>query len=229
MSLWITGTGSEVGKTTVCALLAWRYGRARPLHYWKPVATGSAEESDPETLRTLAQGVLRILPSRYTYAPSVSPHLAGRMARAPIAWSPLQAAWRQHRSVCGPLVVEGAGGALVPFNDAGLLSADWFASLGLPALVVASSTLGTLSHTLLTLEALRRRHIAIAGVVLNGPAHEDNASALEAFGNVPVLGHLPPLAWCDAPALQDAAERFDPHSRLGPWLAHNHAPSTPPN
>jgi malonyl-CoA O-methyltransferase len=97
-------------------------------------------------------------------------------------------------------VVEGAGGVLVPLNDTHLMI-DLIAHLKLPVLLVARSTLGTINHSLLSIEALRSRGIALAGVVLNGPEHAENRAAIEHFGKVPVVAQLPQLT--DIEALRD--------------------------
>src|SRR5262249_23631966 len=91
-----------------------------------------------------------------------------------------------------PLIVEGAGGVLVPLNEDALVL-DLIENLNLPVLVVARSTLGTINHTLLTLGALRSRKLDILGVVLNGPPNEGNKQAIEEYGKLPVIACIPPL------------------------------------
>jgi dethiobiotin synthetase len=138
--------------------------------------------------------------------------------------------WRRHRDRGGrdsggrgrrrgrELVVEGAGGLLVPLDDAGTLLVDVVAAMGLPALVVARSSLGTINHTLLTLEALRARQVAIAGVVLVGPPNADNRDAIATFGRVAVLAEVPPLSRVDAAGVADAAADFDRDAKLAACL-----------
>jgi dethiobiotin synthetase len=89
-----------------------------------------------------------------------------------------------------PLIVEGAGGVLVPVNDSQTM-ADLMVMLGLPVIVAARSTLGTINHTLLTIEALRARALRVAGVVMIGDGHADNRAAIEHYGNVPVVAEMP--------------------------------------
>jgi dethiobiotin synthetase len=102
----------------------------------------------------------------------------------------------------GALVVETAGGLLVPLRR-DWLQIDQITRWGLPVLLVARSGLGTLNHTLLSLEALRRRSIPVLGLVLNGPPHADNPRTLAELGGVPVLAELPPLPKLDATALAE--------------------------
>ena len=108
----------------------------------------------------------------------------------------------------GPLVVETAGGLLVP------LRLDWLQieqlqRWNLPVLLVARSSLGTLNHTLLSIEALRRRDLPLLGILLNGEPHPNNAATLEAISGIPVLGCLPPLAQLDAATLQEQWQALD--------------------
>ncbi len=121
------------------------------------------------------------------------------------------------------LVIEAAGGVLVPLTDDGSMTIDVVAASALPAIVVARSTLGTINHTLLTLEALRGREIQIAGVVLNGPQNTENRRAIERFGSVDVIDEVPPLgaegSWsASREDILRAAENFDPDGLLAPYL-----------
>jgi dethiobiotin synthetase len=118
-----------------------------------------------------------------------------------------------------PLVVECAGGLMVPLHlgtDGTLLQIDQLAVWGLPVLLVARSGLGTLNHTLLSLEALNRRAIPVLGLVLNGPLHLDNPSSLEAIGRLPVLAQLPPLEPLTAAGLQQQWLASDLPTKLAP-------------
>ena len=116
-------------------------------------------------------------------------------------------------------VVEGAGGVLVPLNATELMI-DLMSRLALPALVVSRTTLGTINHTLLTLEALRHRQLTVAGVMMVGPPNAANRQAIEHYGSAPVLGEMPAFAPLTAPALQAwAADCFDPGSALEAYLS----------
>jgi dethiobiotin synthetase len=198
MRLVIAGTDTDVGKTVVSALVVQGLGA----HYWKPVQSGLAEGSDSERLRELLElPAERILPEAYRLGAPVSPHWAAE--RDGVAIDPAALALP---AVAGPLVVECAGGLLVPLrrdSGPGALQIDQIVRWGLPVLLVARSGLGTLNHTLLSLEALRQRAVPVLGLVLNGPLHPDNPRTLEAFGGVPVLAQLPPLRPLTASALRD--------------------------
>jgi malonyl-CoA O-methyltransferase len=115
-------------------------------------------------------------------------------------------------------IVEGAGGLLVPINEWQTM-ADWIAYLSLPVVVVARSGLGTINHTLLTLEALQTRWLRVAGVMMIGELNAENRAAIEKYGRVPVIAELPALAPLDAEALAKwSAANLDPQGRLLEFL-----------
>jgi dethiobiotin synthetase/malonyl-CoA O-methyltransferase len=135
----------------------------------------------------------------------LSPHEAARRERARIDLSAIVLP-----ETSRPLVVEGAGGVMVPLNEVAL-TVDLIDRLGLAALVVARSGLGTINHTLLTLEALRRRRIPILGVVMNGQRNPGNRQAIEHFGGVPVLAEIQPLPAVTAAVIANLPPpAFDP-------------------
>lgn len=224
MSLAVVGTGTEVGKSVVSAVLLARYARSSqgpaPLAYWKPVATGSRDGRDVEEVARLAPANVEILPETYLFREPLSPHLAARLDGAAIDPARLLAELARHRAEKPEraLVVEGVGGLLVPLTDSDLLI-DFFAAAHLPCLLVALSGLGTINHTLLSLEALRARRMEIAGVVLNGPPNLENRAAIERFGKVAILGELTTLSTLDRAAVAQAAESFDRDGHLAPYLA----------
>ncbi|CAA7620283.1 ATP-dependent dethiobiotin synthetase BioD [Magnetospirillum sp. LM-5] len=180
--VFVTGTDTGIGKTLVSAWLA-QHWRA---DYWKPVQTGAAEDSDSDTVAQLAPDA-RIHPPAYLFKAPLSPHEAARREGARIDLSALVPP-----AVPGPLVVEGAGGVMVPLNELALM-VDLMERLKLPAIVVARTALGTINHTLLTLDLLRRRRVPVLGVVLNGQRNPGNRQAIEQFGGIPILAELQPL------------------------------------
>jgi dethiobiotin synthetase len=194
--LVVCGTDTDVGKTVVSALVVQGLGA----RYWKPVQCGLEDGGDSATVRRLLglgaeQAEPRILPEAYRYTHPVSPHWAGERAARPIDPDRLALP-----AGAGPLVVETAGGLLVPLRR-DLLQIEQIQRWGLPVLLVARSGLGTLNHTLLSVEALRQRRIPLLGLVLNGPPHPDNPATLEDLAAAPVLACLPPLPALTAEAL----------------------------
>ena len=190
--LFVTGTDTGVGKTIVSAALMIRLRSAAPVRYWKPIQTGIEQDDDTATVAWLAGcSAGELLTSGVRLRHPVSPHLAARLSGTTIDLPPLEDTFND-ASRSARIVVEGAGGALVPVNDIQFMI-DLMARLDLPAVITARSTLGTINHTLLTIEALQHRSITIAGVVMVGPANEDNRRAIEQYGGVRVLGEMPPF------------------------------------
>lgn len=213
--LLVVGTDTGVGKTVVSALLLHHLAAAWPLAYWKPVATGAREDSDPATIRGLCTDLLAaerltVLPEVYAFDEPLSPHLAARLAGAAIDPAAILAACRDHfrHHPDHALVAEGAGGLLVPLTEEGFLLIDLVAGLGLPCLLVARSTIGTINHTLLSLEALGRRRAPVLGVVMVGPPNRENRRAIERFGATPVIAEVPRVGSLDAAACRELAARI---------------------
>ena len=185
--LVIVGTDTDVGKTVVSALVVDGLGA----HYWKPVQSGLENGGDSDRVRQLIDlPPERILPEAYRLSAPVSPHWAAE--RDGVRLEPERLDLPSRETVPGPLVVETAGGLLVPLRR-DWLQIEQLARWGLPVLLVARSGLGTLNHPLLSLEALEQRGIPVLGLVLNGPPHPDNPRTLEQLGKVKVLLELPPL------------------------------------
>jgi dethiobiotin synthase len=179
---FVTGTDTDVGKTLVSAWLMTHLDAA----YWKPVQAGAEPETDSMTVRRLAEvSADRILPEAYVLSEAMAPHEAARRAGISIDMAKLKPPATDRL-----LVVEGAGGLLVPLNDTDYVI-DLAGQLELPILLVARSTLGTINHTLLSIEALRRRDLPLAGVVVNGPETPHNRTAIERYGEVSVIAEIP--------------------------------------
>jgi dethiobiotin synthetase len=215
--LFITGTDTGVGKTVAAAAVLHRYRGVAPLRYWKPIQTGIEQDDDTEEVRRLGacadheifdEGVRLPLP--------LSPHLAARYAGRTIDLRGLLALPPSAEET--RWIVEGAGGLLVPVNDSETM-ADWIALLGLPVLLVARASLGTINHTLLTLEALRVRSLRIAGVLMVGDRNADNRAAIEHYGKACVLGEMPRLDPLARETLVEwSAAHLDPAGHLLEFL-----------
>lgn len=191
---FVTGTDTNVGKTVVSATLC----AALDAFYWKPIQTGTREGTDRAAVMRLA-GLARerTIPEVYRFAPPVSPHLAARRAGVRI----------DLRKIAMPdlapennLIAEGAGGALVPINDTQLTTA-LMAHLGLPVLLVTRTSLGTINHTLLSIAAIRAAKLDLRGVIMVGKRNIENRKAIEHYGDISVVGFLPPLAKLNRTAL----------------------------
>ena len=187
------------------------------LRYWKPIQTGIEQDDDTGEVRRLgacAPGEIwdeGIRPPR-----PVSPHLAARLAGRPIDLEALTAGLAA-QPPAARWIVEGAGGILVPINDRETM-AHLMVTLGLPVVVVARTGLGTINHTLLTLEALRARSLTVAGVFLVGDPVPSNSEAIETYGRVPIVAELPRLDPLTPDALARWAPQLDKDGRLATWL-----------
>lgn len=191
----VTGTDTDIGKTVFAAGLAGALGA----HYWKPVQAGVDPEGDKERVAALS-GLppSHILPEAYRLTTPASPHLAARIDGIAITAERLALP-----KVDGPLVVEGAGGLMVPVSES-LLMIDLFALWGLPVILCARTGLGTINHSLLSIEALRTRAIPIAGIAFIGNAHAENERIIPLLGKVRSLGRLPYIDPLDAGTLRTA-------------------------
>jgi len=195
-ALVVVGTDTDVGKTVASAALL----LAAPPHwrYWKPVQTGS--DSDTARVRELTElAAARFASPLAHYALPASPHTAAAAEGARVPVEALDGALAAE-AARGGVLVELAGGLLVPYDDEST-QADWLARLGARTVLVARSGLGTLNHTLLTMEALTRRHVAVAALVLVGEPHAANRATLAArLAPLPVF-ELPRFAALERAAL----------------------------
>lgn len=181
-TLVVTGTDTGVGKTVVSAGLAGCLGA----RYWKPVQAGLDGETDSETARRLGGlDAARVLPEAYRLRMPASPHQAAE--RDGVAIDPDRLLLPSGTS---PLVVEGAGGVMVPLTPR-LTFLDLFARWRAPVVLCARTRLGTINHSLLSLAALRQREVPLLGVVFIGEAAPESEAIIAALGRVPVLGRLP--------------------------------------
>lgn len=197
----ITGTDTDVGKTVFAAALV---GALRG-RYWKPVQAGLADGSDVQTVARLSGlSPEHILPEAYRLTTPCSPHRA-----AVIDGVVIDPARLALPSLAGPLVVEGAGGALVPLSR-DLQFADLFAGWQKPVIIVARTALGTINHSLLTIEALRKRGVPVHGIAFIGEPHQDSEEIIYKISGVKRLGCLPHLPLLNAATLSAAfADNFD--------------------
>lgn len=181
MRFVVTGTDTNIGKTIFCAGLC-GFLRAR---YWKPVQSGVEDKTDSDVVAEFS-GV-EIVPEAYRLKLPASPHQAAAEEDVTIdadALTPPAA------SPNTPLVIEGAGGLMVPLTRQ-ILFIDVFARWRIPMILCARTRLGTINHTLLSLEAIRARDIPLLGVAFIGEANEESERIITEIGKVKRLGRLP--------------------------------------
>jgi dethiobiotin synthase len=201
-TLIVTGTDTGVGKTVVAAMLV----LALNGFYWKPIQSGLTDETDTDTVAAIT-GICgaRLLPEAYRLREPLSPHRAAELDGVTIDPAALVL---PDVLVGHSLIVEGAGGVLVPVTRS-VLQIELFARWQAPVVVVARTALGTINHTLLTIEALRRREIPVQGIVFVGEEIPDTQRTIGEFSGVRVLGRVPAIKRMDSEALRNAfAENF---------------------
>ncbi|GAB3245849.1 dethiobiotin synthase [Larkinella harenae] len=177
----IAGIGTEIGKTVISSVVV----EALNADYWKPVQSGALEDSDSETVRRLISNTItRFHPETYRLREPLSPHAAAAIDGVEITLDAFQLP-----QTANHLIVELAGGLLVPLNNRDL-NLDLVQQLQLPVLLVSKHYLGSINHTLLSVEALQRRTIPILGLIFNGPetpASEEfivKYTGLKSFGRI---------------------------------------------
>ena len=189
----VTGTDTGIGKTVFAAALA----SALDGYYWKPIQSGLEDETDSDAVRRLsALPAERILPERYRLRMPASPHLAARIDGVAI-----DAERFDLPATARPLVIEGAGGLLVPLTRE-LTYIDVLARWRAPLALCARTTLGTINHTLLSIEAIRVRGIPLLGVAFIGDENTSSEDIIVALGRTRRLGRLPFLTQLSAGSLK---------------------------
>jgi dethiobiotin synthetase len=188
--LFITGIGTDVGKTVVSGALCAQLN----LPYWKPVQTGADDASDSDWIRR-SQAATRIYPSIYSFSPPVSPHLAAKLAQQTIELETLLKNAPKERTV-----IEGAGGLMVPLNEKSTM-VNLMLGLDCEAIVVSRHYLGSLNHTLMTLRLLQLSGVQLKGLIFSGQNDEESESIIIKHSGVPVLGRVGPLVRFDRDTL----------------------------
>ena len=199
---FVTGTDTNVGKTVLSALLV----AALNGTYWKPIQTGSREGTDRQQVMRWADiAEWRAIPERYCFEPPVSPHLAAELAGVRIDLGEIH----RPNPAAPPLIIEGAGGVMVPINERETM-VDLMRRMGAPVVIAARTALGTINHTVLTVQALRSAEIGMNGVVMIGEENADNERAIEHYGDARIVGRIPVLnCICYKTLVQTFAAEFD--------------------
>ncbi len=198
---FVTGTDTDIGKTLISAILM----QGLQTCYHKPVQSGTEDETDTALVRRLTNlNDSHFLPEAYCTKAPCSPHLSARIDGININIDTIIQQIEAHR---GQLIVEGAGGLFVPLNDKEFML-DLMQRLDYPIVLVASSSLGTINHTLLSIQALQSAGLNLLGVVMSGCLNLENRKAIESFGKVQVLAEIPQLTDFSSQTLQNC---FDAH------------------
>lgn len=197
MKLFITGIGTDVGKTIASAIIT----EALQADYWKPIQAGDLDHSDSHKIKTLLSNSKTVIhPNSYALQTPASPHLAAQIDNVEIDLKKITAPKTKNH-----LVIEGAGGVLVPLNDTqtviDLIQPDY------KVIVVSRHYLGSLNHTLLTIEALRSRNLTIAGIVFNGD-HAPSEQIILSKTQIPLIGTIDNEPYFDQNVIAEYADLF---------------------
>ena len=201
--LIITGTDTEIGKTVFSAALMLGLNTAKKNpHYWKPIQSGITDGVDTRTVQKIT-GLPdeRFFPERYIFSEPLSPHRAAEIDETEIDMAGLRDV--SNIPECdGTLIIEGAGGLMVPITRENL-QVNLYKEWNIPVVLCARTGLGTINHTLLSLEAIWSRNIPLKGLVFIGDENLDNIRTIAEFSKVKILGHLPTV-----PSLDDTSLRL---------------------
>ena len=201
-SIFITGIGTGVGKTVTAACVT----EALQADYWKPVQTGLLEGTDRDTVQSLISNPFSVCqPELYKLKLPASPHLAAREEDVTIDLRHIIDTAKQYQPVLRPLVIEGAGGIMVPLNENEFML-DLVLALQASVIIVAQNYLGSINHALLTAEILRQKGAPVLGWIFNGPVHSNEADIIR-WSGYPSLGRIPHAGTLDKTFVK--AQRFD--------------------
>jgi len=197
MKIFVTGISTDVGKTVASAIVV----KALEADYWKPVQAGDLGHSDSDKIRKLAGPQTIIHPNSYALNTPASPHLAAEIDGVRIDLKKIEEPKTENH-----LVIEGAGGILVPLNEsetiADIIRPDY------KVVIVSRHYLGSINHTLLTAEYLKSRGIAVSGIIFNGDENPATESIIMSKTNIPVIGRIEPEPYFDKMVITDYANRF---------------------
>jgi dethiobiotin synthetase len=181
MKYFVTGTGTGVGKTLVSAILT----EQLQADYWKPVQSGTAEKTDTEIMQSLVKNDRSAFHAEaYRLKHAISPHAAADLQGIRISPGSIILP-----DTMNHLVIEGAGGVMTPLNAQELVL-DLIAMIGAPVILVSRHYLGSINHTLLTVEALKSRNLSVAGIVFNGAENVPTESLIAQYSGLKVIGRI---------------------------------------
>jgi dethiobiotin synthetase len=180
--IFVTGIGTDVGKTVVAAIIT----EALQADYWKPVQSGSYYGTDSEKVASfLSNTKSKILPEAYTLKQHMSPHAAAELENVKISLSEINLPQSDNDT----LIIEGAGGLMVPLNDKEFII-DLIQKFDCEVVLVIQNYLGSINHTLLSIDALKHRGIKLLGLVINGSPHQLSEDIICAYAGVPCLSRV---------------------------------------
>jgi dethiobiotin synthetase len=181
-SYFLTGIGTDVGKTVVSAILC----ELLQATYWKPIQSGDLQNSDSKKIQEWLNNTIEIIPEAHLFSEALSPHVASKIDGVSI-----NPAMLNLPKTTGNLIVEGAGGWLVPINEDGITFADLAEQWNIPIILVSRHYLGSINHTLLSIESIRSRNVKIHGIIYVGEPLPDTCEIIEKISGVKTLFSVP--------------------------------------
>ena len=201
----ICGTDTDIGKTLISSFFV----KGLNSFYWKPIQSGIESQTDSQTVEKLAQvSKEKIIKEAYVFTKPLSPHWAAEIDQKTINFEKLKLP-----KVQGSVIVETAGGLMVPITR-NFLQIDQIKQWNLPVILVCKSSLGTLNHTLLSIEALKQRNIEVLGLIVNGEKHLDNPKTLVDFSGIPLIAEFPYIKKMDSNNLDILWKELDIKNKL---------------
>ena len=179
---FITGIGTDIGKTIISAILVEKL----QAEYWKPIQAGNLKDSDSHFIQKFTN-CKKIHPEQFILTEPMSPHAAAKIDNLNINLYEFKIP-----ATNSPLIIEGAGGLMVPINDNDLVL-DLIKHFNIPVIIVSKNYLGSINHTLLTIEVLMKNNIQIKGVIFNGDSKPETERIIELHTGIPILGKIPTI------------------------------------
>ena len=196
---FITGIGTGIGKTLISAILTEKL----KADYWKPIQSGDLETSDSITLGSLISNTQTVIhPESYRLTQPLSPHLSARLDGIDIDLNKINMPLTENN-----LIIEGAGGLMVPLNEKELII-DLIKKLNVEVILVSQNYLGSINHTLLSVNLLKQYEIPIKGIIFNGDEHMETERYIQQYAKIKKLGNVPSLKNIDKEKVKAAGQNL---------------------
>ena len=199
MKIFITGIDTNVGKTVVSAIVA----RALKMDYWKPIQCGDLKNSDTMTVKKLTGGLFHYFPETYRLKEPASPHLSAKLEKVTIKLADFKLPKSDN------LLIEGAGGLMVPINEEGDMIIDIPRRFDAKVILVSKNYLGSINHTLMSCQLLNSYGLETIGIIINGDANEESERIITEISGVPILGHVDTTKKLSKKFIDKQAEKFE--------------------
>ena len=189
--IFVTGIGTEIGKTFCSAIIV----EAMKADYWKPVQAGELDQLDSDFVRNAISNDQTVIhPEQFLLSEPMSPHAAARIDGITLSPAQFQVPGTENN-----LIIEGAGGLMVPLNDEGDMIVDLIPHVADEVILISKNYLGSINHTLLSVELLNARNIPIRGIVFNGIPNPETEKVILDYSRISCIGKIP---WCDGDLIE---------------------------